>query len=63
MEAIGEAALVIVPKVKVFAPRKLCAAIVTSPRFAVEAEGILNVCVVPTEEIAKSVPAVPVAKV
>lgn len=29
----------------------------------VEADGILNVCVVPEEEIAKSVPVVPVAKV
>src|SRR5215813_11711948 len=60
---MGLAALVIVPRVKVFAPKKDCAAVVTSPLFDVEAEGMLNVWVVPTEEIAKSVPLVPVAKV
>jgi len=63
VDAIGLAALVIVPRVNVFAPRKDWAAIVTSPRFAVEADGMLNVCVVPDELILKSAPVVPVAKV
>jgi len=33
------------------------------PRLAADAEGMLKVCVVPTDEIAKSVPLVPVANV
>jgi len=61
--ATGLAAALIVPSVKVFAPRKLWAAIVTNPRLEVDAEGILNVWVVPLEEILKSAPVVPVANV
>ena len=63
VEAIGLAAALIVPRVKVFAPRNDWAAIVTSPRFEVEADGILKVCVVPDDEILKSAPVVPVANV
>ena len=63
VEAIGVAALVIVPRVNNFAPKNVCAAIVTNPRFAAEAEGMLNVWVVPLEEILKSAPEVPTANV
>ena len=61
--ATGEAAALIVPRVKVFAPRKVCAAIVTRPRLAADADGMLNVCVVPEDEMLKSAPVVPVANV
>jgi len=47
----------------VLAPAKACAPVVTSPRAVADASGILNVWVVPVEEILKSVPDVPVAKV
>jgi hypothetical protein len=60
---MGLAALVIVPRVKVFAPKKDWAAIVTRPLLDVEADGMLNVWVVPEDEILKSAPVVPVAKV
>jgi hypothetical protein len=63
VEAIGEAAALIVPKVNVFAPINDWAAIVTKPLFDVDAEGMLNVWVVPEDEILKSAPVVPVAKV
>jgi len=63
VEAIGLAAALIVPSVNSFAPKKVCAAVVTRPRFEAEADGILKVCVVPLEDIPKSVPDVPVANV
>src|SRR5215831_20852857 len=58
LDAIWVEALEMVPRVKVFWPRKLCVPVVTNPRFEVDAEGMLNVWVVPTEEIPKSVPLV-----
>src|SRR5260221_9083587 len=48
---------------KVFAPAKVCAPVVTRPRFAAEAEGRLKVIVDPAAEMAKSVPAEPAARV
>jgi hypothetical protein len=47
----------------VLAPANVCVPVVTSPRAEALASGILNVCVVPTELIAKSVPVVPVENV
>ena len=53
----------IVPRVNSFAPKNVCAAMVTKPRLDALAEGMLKVCVVPDELILKSAPVVPVAKV
>ena len=47
---------------KVFAPAIVCVPVVITPLFAALASGKLNVCVLPVELIAKSVPEVPVAK-
>ena len=47
----------------VFTPAIVCVPVVTSPRAVALASGMLKVCVVPVEEIAKSVPAVPTANV
>ena len=46
----------------VFAPAIVCVPVVITPLFAALASGKLNVCVLPVELIAKSVPEVPVAK-
>ena len=43
VEAIGDAALVMVPRVKVFAPKNDWAEVVTRPRLEVDALGILKV--------------------
>ena len=47
----------------VFAPAKVWVPVVISPLAAAPASGMLKVCVVPDEEIAKSVPEMPAAKV
>src|SRR3989344_872598 len=54
---------IVAPFENVFTPANDWAAVVTSPRAAVPAFGMLNVCVVPDEEIVKSVPVAPVASV
>lgn len=51
------------PSEKVFAPAKVCAPVETRPRAEPDAFGMLNVWADPLEEIAKSLPDVPVAKV
>ena len=48
---------------KVLLPAMVCAPVVTRPLAVAEASGILNVWAEPEDEIAKSVPVVPVAKV
>src|SRR5882724_5073182 len=48
---------------KVLAPAMVCAPVVITPLAVADASGILKVCAVPEEEMAKSVPVVPTAKV